>query len=256
MSVRLEKITYKIGDQPIVRDASTLIKSGQLTVIIGPNGAGKSTLVKLICGEIKPNTGTIFLNDTALPLLDLQAQAQIRRVMTQSTSLAFDFTVSDILELSWLKNSFSSFQARMFGLAEKNEVSHLLHQNFRTLSGGEQQRVLFTRALLQLDEPSTGSDNQYLFLDEPTAHLDIKHELNTLQLCREYAYAGIGVVAVLHDLNLAARFADQIILMESGEIVSQGLVRDVLTEKNLSESYGTPIGVQFDYPKNRLFVYT
>ena len=132
MSVRLENITYKIGAQPIVRGASTLIKSGHLTVIIGPNGAGKSTLVKLICGEITPNSGAIFLNDTALSLLDLKAQARIRSVMTQSTSMAFDFTVRDILELSWSKGSFSSFQARMCGLAEKNEVRHLLYQNFRS----------------------------------------------------------------------------------------------------------------------------
>ena len=256
MSVRLENITYKIGGQAIVRDASTLIKSGHLTVIIGPNGAGKSTIVKLICGEMTPNSGAIFFNDTALPLLDLKAQARLRSVMTQSTSLAFDFTVRDILELSWSKASFSSFQARMFGLAEKNEVRHLLHQNFRTLSGGEQQRVLFTRALLQIDEPSASRDDQYLFLDEPTAHLDIKHELHTLQLCKEYTSAGLGVVAVLHDLNLAARFADRIILMKRGEIVSQGPTADVLTAKHLTESYETPIDVLFDAPKNRLFIYT
>ena len=256
MSVRLENITYKIGGQAIVRDASTLIKSGHLTVIIGPNGAGKSTIVKLICGEMSPNSGAIFFNDTALLLLDLKAQARLRSVMTQSTSLAFDFTVRDILELSWSKGSFSSFQARMCGLAEKNEVRHLLHQNFRTLSGGEQQRVLFTRALLQIDEPSASHDDQYLFLDEPTAHLDIKHELHTLQLCKEYTSAGLGVVAVLHDLNLAARFADRIILMKRGEIVSQGPTADVLTAKHLTESYETPIDVLFDAPKNRLFIYT
>ena len=84
MSVRLKNITYKIGGQVIVRDASTLIKSGHLTVIIGPNGAGKSTIVKLICGEITPNSGAIFLNDTALPLLDLKAQARIRKTFAES----------------------------------------------------------------------------------------------------------------------------------------------------------------------------
>ena len=191
MSVRLENITYKIGGQAIVRDASTLIKSGHLTVIIGPNGAGKSTIVKLICGEMTPNSGAIFFNDTALPLLDLKAQARLRSVMTQSTSLAFDFTVRDILELSWSKGSFSSFQARMCGLAEKNEVRHLLHQNFRTLSGGEQQRVLFTRALLQIDEPSASRDDQYLFLDEPTAHLDIKH-VTHLTIVQRIHFRGLG----------------------------------------------------------------
>ena len=116
--------------------------------------------------------------------------------------------------------------------------------------------MLFTRALLQIDEPSASRDDQYLFLDEPTAHLDIKHELHTLQLCKEYTSAGLGVVAVLHDLNLAARFADRIILMKRGEIVSQGPTADVLTAKHLTESYETPIDVLFDAPKNRLFIYT
>ena len=167
--MEMKNITLRFGGVVAIKDISFDVREGEIRAIIGPNGAGKSTILKLICGEITPNSGAIFLNDTALPSLDLKAQARIRSVMTQSTSLAFDFTVRDILELSWSEGSFSSFQARMFGLAEKNEVRYLLHQNFRTLSGGEQQRVLFTRALLQIDEPSTSRDDQYLFLDEPTS---------------------------------------------------------------------------------------
>jgi iron complex transport system ATP-binding protein len=256
MTIRVNQIEYQIGAKSIVRDVSTLIRPGQMTALIGPNGAGKSSLVKLICGEISPNSGNIYIENVPLALIGLKEQARIRSVMTQNTTLAFDFSVSDVLELAWHSGNFVAFEARKRRLAANNELVHLLDQNFRNLSGGEQQRVLFARALLQLEDTAGSYDGRYLFLDEPTAHLDIKHELHTLQSCRDYTEDGLGVVTVLHDLNLAARFADRILLMKNGQIVSQGLVRDVLTADNLSESYETPIEVQFDESKNRLFIHT
>jgi len=129
-------------------------------------------------------------------------------------------------------------------------------RKFNTLSGGEQQRVQFARALLQVGGLSKAADDRFLLLDEPTSNMDVAYELNLLNLAKEVRKTGVGVIVVLHDLNLAARFSDQIILMNSGLIVASGQPEEVLSDRILSDVYSTQLRVERHEELDRIVVYS
>ena len=170
--------------------------------------------------------------------------------MSQLQPIAFDFSVKEIVEMGWVDRGESEY-ADQFDDAV-NEVIHkcgvkdLINRNFNTLSGGEQRRIHFARTLLQLWRPSNSDDPKYLFLDEPTANLDLTYEIKLLNIVKEIAQEGAGVMLVLHDLNLAAKFSDKVAILKSGSIIDIGLPKDVLRSTLLSDIYEIDVEVKDD----------
>ena len=171
-------------------------------------------------------------------------------------SVVFDFLVDEILEMGWISGSLERFNQSRSKVVRECELEDLVDRKFNSLSGGEQQRVQFARALLQIMSRTEDDEDHFLLLDEPTANMDVAHELNLLKVSREILKESVGVVVVLHDLNLAARFSDQIILMDSGCVVASGKPEEVLSGKILSDVYSTPIRVERHEELGRLVVYS
>ena len=256
MSYRLKQVSFAIGSKYIVKDLEFSFKAGNLVSIIGPNGAGKTTLLKLMSGELKPSGGEIFLNDFAFSELSLKERANKRAVMTQSSSVVFDFLVEEILEMGWVQGSSDDFVKACSDVVNSCGLDELMGRKFNTLSGGEQQRVQFARAMLQVGGLSKTAEDRFLLLDEPTSSMDVAYELNLLNLAKEVRKTGVGVIVVLHDLNLAARFSDQIILMNSGLIVASGQPEEVLSDRILSDVYSTELRVERHEQLDRIVVYS
>ncbi|MEM7077407.1 MAG: heme ABC transporter ATP-binding protein [Pseudomonadota bacterium] len=255
MGVVAQNLTYQVGRRRILHDVSTTFEPGYVTGLIGPNGAGKSTLLRLLAGEENPTEGRVIWAGDDVRTLSLSDLATRRAVMTQSNFVAFDFLVEEIIALGWLGRAQLLADA-LEEVVTLTGVSDLLGKKFNTLSGGEAQRVQFARALLQLFPLGEQEQEQarYLLLDEPTASLDVANELHLLGLVRQIAAHNVGVIVVLHDLNLAARFADRLTLLNGGEVVKSADTDAVLTSKLLSEVYNTPLQVEYHNALDRLLV--
>lgn len=251
-------IDVSLGGQAILKHVSTAVVPGVVTALVGPNGAGKSTLLHVLCGDHSPGSGSVTLNGQPLGAIGVSEQARLRSVMSQSNAIAFDFLVDDILGMGWVRSSHagaSDFRSAFRQVVADCGIQHLAGRRFNTLSGGEQQRVHFARALLQV-WPGGEAETRYLLLDEPTSSLDLAHELLVLRLVRRAAVHGLGVLVVLHDLDLTARFADRVILMAQGQVLACGNTAEILEPARLSEVYGTPVQVEWHPRLDRLVVYS
>lgn len=248
MTIRAISISAEINGIPLLSDMSLEIVPGEVLALVGPNGAGKSTLLSVLAGDLNPVQGSVFYNKRNIAQLDVQERAHYRSVMSQALPMVFDFSVKDIVEMGWLHNGqyFYSdhFKSAVQQIIDQCNISSLINRRFNTLSGGEQKRVHFARALLQLWKCEDSLEAKYLMLDEPLANLDIRHELSLLAVIRKAAASGIGVLIVLHDLNLAAKFADKVAMLNQGRIVGLGVPEDVLTTQLLTSVYDVPVNVK------------
>lgn len=244
-------VTFRVGGRDLVKDVDLDLVPGRLTVVIGPNGAGKSTLFRLMTGEIAPTSGEVTVAGQNVRRLSAFDMARLRAVVPQHTVLAFPFSVAEVVELGMTVPGLipSGSRARALTLAMLNRVGlrSLAERAYTTLSGGERQRVHIARALAQLEaaERIAARDSvrpaSTLFVDEPTSSLDIAHQLLVLDELKREAGNGRAVLAVLHDLNLAAANADEIVLMSDGVQAARGRPADVLTDELLSTAYGCEI---------------
>ncbi len=248
MSIQANSIDINLNNRSILKDVSLSVEQGEILSVIGPNGAGKSTLLKSLAGDIKPSEGEISYDRKNIDEINIQERAFTRSVMSQLQAIAFDFSVKEIIEMGWVSRGESTyakeFKDAVMEVVIKCGVKSLINRNFNTLSGGEQRRIHFARTLLQLWRPSNSDDPKYLLLDEPTANLDLTYEVKLLNIDKEAASEGAGVMLVLHDLNLAAKFSDKIALLNKGSVVKTGTHKDVLTPDILSELYDIDIKVQ------------
>ena len=253
MTIKSESMSLEIDGGEIVNDINIEVFPGKVLALIGPNGAGKSTILKLLSGDVKPTSGVVKYNDINISNIPFVDRAHIRGVMSQSQTIAFDFSVLEIIEMGWLHSDhdyYTSFYPDVLKqIIEDCELQHLADRKFNTLSGGEQKRVHFARVLLQLWIPEGDIHPRFMLLDEPLANLDIYHELKMLEIIKKYLSKNIGVLLILHDLNTASKFADNIVLMKNGTIVKNGSTIEVLTESILSETYETKIKVNDTSPK-------
>lgn len=256
MTLAANAVSLRFGHEPVLKDVSLDVVPGTVTALIGPNGAGKSSLLRVLSGETRPTAGEVRLNGTSLTRLSASRQARQRSVMAQSADVVFDYTVEEILRMGWVQGSRERLAASLGDLVQACGIRHLFARRFRTLSGGEQQRVQFARALLQVWATEDDSGPRYMLLDEPTSSQDLAHELLTLRLARRAAQRWIGVLVVLHDLNLAARFADRATLLDNGSVVASGGVATVFRDALLTRTYGTRIRVQRHETLERLVVHT
>jgi iron complex transport system ATP-binding protein len=237
--------SVSLGRTRIVNDISFTAKPGELLAIIGPSGSGKTTLLKAITGE-RTYSGSITLNGAEIVSFSPEEQAQIRGVLPQASHLSFPLTVSEVIGLGILDH-------RLGRAARAHRISEALHKigldgfegrTYQDLSGGEQQRVQLARVLCQVWEPVAADGTpRWLFLDEPVSSLDIKHQYQIMQLAAGYAQRGGGVVAVMHDLNLTATFADKVLVMKDGLKVRHGDLKNVFSDEVLSGAFEMPLEI-------------
>ncbi|MGB0100723.1 MAG: heme ABC transporter ATP-binding protein [Nocardioides sp.] len=223
----------------ILADVDIDVRAGELVALVGPNGAGKSTLLGVLSGDVEPTSGTVVLDDRRLGAYPARELARLRAVQLQKQGLAFGFRVHEVVRMGrspWHRTSEEDDDDRVVADAmERAEVTGLADRLYPTLSGGEQARTSFARLLAQA--------TPVLMLDEPTAALDIRHQEALLAVAREAARAGAAVVVVLHDLSIAAAYADRVCVLSGGSVRADGPPAEVLTADLLSEVYAHPVDV-------------
>lgn len=241
----LAGVRVVFGSTRIVKDMSFAATAGELLAIIGPSGSGKTTLLKAITGE-RPYSGSIRLAGNEIAGLPAEHQAEMRGVLPQASQLSFPLTVSEVIGLGILVRR-QSRMVRNLRIAEalsKVGLPGFEGRHYQDLSGGEQQRVQLARVLCQVWEPASPDGTpRWLFLDEPVSSLDIKHQYQIMALAKDYARRGGGVVAVMHDLNLTATFADKVLVMKEGEKIRHGLLNDVYSIDVLSNAFDMPLEI-------------
>jgi iron complex transport system ATP-binding protein len=252
-------LTYSTGSSALLRAVDLAVRPGRVVVLIGPNGAGKSTLLRLLSGELKPTQGAILLDGRPLGSFAPSELARRRAVVPQASVLTFPFTALEVTMLGITVPGFgvSDAETRKAALAALDclDMADLKDRLYVHLSGGERQRVHIARTLCQLAMPTYHSGETRCFLlDEPTASLDLAHQTQVLSALRAQAQAGRAVLAVLHDLNLAAALADDIVLLARAEVAAAGSAREVLRDDLLSAAYGCPVRTNQTPQGDRPFV--
>lgn len=249
-------INYAINGRPILRDVSFSAQAGEVTIIIGPNGSGKSTLLKALTGEIA-TSGAIAINGNDLARLKPWEAASMRAVLPQASVLTFPFLVREVIRLG-LSEGYSGSAIANRRLTEQAlaavDLAGFAGRYYNDLSGGEQQRVQLARVLCQVWEPVVDNTPRYLLLDEPISSLDIRHQLQIMEIVRSYADRGGAVIAVLHDLNLALMYADRLAVMANGEMVAQDRADLVLTDQLLETVFGCPLRINHRPSMHQPFV--
>lgn len=241
-------VTVRAGSAVLLDGVGFSADAGQFTAILGPNGAGKSTLLKVLAGSLQPVTGKVSLCGREVRAWPRREASQRRAVLSQRTDLTFPFSVRDVVLLGRSPYAGQSDRRTDRVVAvrtmEMCGIEHLALRNYTTLSGGEQQRVQLARVLAQLHRHGAEFDDcegQLLLLDEPTSSLDIAHQHAILELARGFCDRGLAVVAVLHDLNLAAMFADVVHLMNKAKIVEAGTPSAAIRPETVKSVFEVPV---------------
>ena len=246
-------ITFRVGGKALISDVSVSFAPGRLHLVIGPNGAGKSTLIKVLARLLRPQTGRVEYEGADVQHASEADLAKRRAVLSQAVEVAFPLTVREVV----MMGRYPHFRGRPGPVDERIadelmeffDVTEFGDRNYQTLSGGERQRVNFARVLAQLwrdgHGPSAAVSHptrppcRYLFLDEPLTFLDIRHQIEFMKKVRGFTDApDVVTVGVVHDLNLAARFADQIVLLDQGRVVAAGTAAEVLTAERIRGVFG------------------
>lgn len=237
MRLEVENISFSYESARVLKDVSFNVRSGEFLGIIGPNGSGKTTLLRCMSNVLKPQVGTVLLDERTIRKMTRREISRRVAVVPQKSSIDFDFTVADMVLMGRTPHlsRFSTESRHDLEIAEtamRATNTYVLRDRlFDELSGGEQQRVIIARALAQ--EPKV------LLLDEPTAHLDVSCQLDVLDLVRELGKSrGITILSVFHDLNLASQYSDRLILLKEGRIFSVGKPNDVLAPKSIKAVFG------------------
>lgn len=226
--IRAEKVSFQVPRRWLLKDVDFSLEAGEMVVLLGPNGAGKSTLLKSLCGQIKPTSGTVLFRDKPLASWHPKELARHRAVLPQQSVVPFDFTGLEIVLLGRSPHGDSFACEEMAREAmRRTACDHLADRTVTTLSGGELQRIHLARVLVQIGLEKT-AEPRCLMLDEPISALDPAHQHEALRVARRLAHDGVAVLVVLHDLNLAAQYADRLVMMMDGVLHASGTAREVL----------------------------
>lgn len=235
-------VGYRVGSTWLLRSVSFDVMHGELLALVGPNGAGKSTLLSVLAGERAPSEGHVDFEGTDLATWTARDLARRRAMLAQDNQVAFPFTVRDVVAMGrapWRGRPEEDDDDDAVAEAlERADVAHVATRTFPSLSGGERARVSLARVLAQRTD--------VVMLDEPTAALDLRHQEDVMNVARGLATSGKAVVVVVHDLSLAAAFADRIALLEAGSLAALGSPAEVLDESLLERVYGLPVRVVAD----------
>ncbi len=231
------------GERCVLEALNLALSPGRLLALVGPNGAGKSTLLALLAGVLRPDAGQVRLDGRCLRDWPPRALARRRAMLSQKVHLPFDFSVREVVMLGRSPHGGATGnhhdRRRVDDALRTAQAWDLRERSWLELSGGEQQRVQLARVLAQVSD--RGEASAWLLLDEPEAGLDMAHQHHILAQARELAHGGMGVVAVVHDLNLALRHADEVALLSGGRLLRRGTPAEVLEADVLSNVYGLPL---------------
>ena len=238
--IKARKVSVSIGRKRIVSGAGLEAPAGTLVAIVGPNGSGKTTLLRALSADLAYE-GQIAINGHDLVGLKPHQLAGMRAVLPQATALSFPFTVREVVGLGLSAGRSGALAGEAPHLPERAlarvDLDGFAGRFYQELSGGEQQRVQLARVLCQVWAPVLEGRPRFLFLDEPVSSLDIKHQLVIMRIARDFAARGGGVIAILHDLNLAAMFAERIVVMHRGRVAATGTPHDVLSDGLMSRVF-------------------
>lgn len=255
MTLAAVDLSVRVGHAVLVDHASLALEVGEIVAVVGPNGAGKTTLVRAMAGDITPTDGTVTLDDRSLHDWPGRELARRRAVMGTGNDVAFGFTAAEVALMGRMPihgGAPTAADLDVIGtLLDAVDCSGLGERVFSTLSTGERQRVQLARTIAQVSDVPNSADavnataaaghERFLLLDEPTSSLDPAHQHTAMRLLRQQADAGRGVLAVLHDLNLAAAYADRIVLMKDARIVEAGEPMSVMDAELLEGIFEVPM---------------
>lgn len=241
--LRAESLSVRRGTSTVLDGIDLELRPGELFGVLGPNGAGKSSLLGALSGELAPAAGRILLAGRALTAWPGRERAQRLAVLPQSSTLNFAFRVEEVVAMGRLPHATGRQRDGEVVAAAlmAADIAHLAGRSYLALSGGERQRVQLARVLAQL---WPGAPGQVLLLDEPTAMLDPLHQHAILQTVQQLAARGVAVLVVLHDLNLAARYCDRLLLLGAGRAQALGTPDEVLRAAPLKAVFGLDVLVQ------------
>ncbi|MFP3916488.1 heme ABC transporter ATP-binding protein [Lysinibacillus telephonicus] len=234
----INSLNYSLQEKQILNNIQLVLPEGEFIGLIGPNGSGKSTLLKLLYRYIKPQNGQVWLREKDVWEIGEKQFAKEVAVVTQESSVAFDFTVKELVFMGrtphkkLLKRDSKSDEEIVEDAMKKADVLHLANRNYSSLSGGEKKRVIVARALAQ--------QTDVLILDEPTNHLDIEHQFALLDLLSE---CSMTVIMAIHDLNLAATYCDKLLLLQKGKLCAFGSPEEVLTVEQLKHVFNVDVEI-------------
>jgi iron complex transport system ATP-binding protein len=238
--IELTSVGLALDGRAILKNVSLQVFPGEVLALVGPNGAGKSSLLSVMSGDVQATTGRALLQGRDVSKYRVDEAARQRSVLMQSNEVSFPFTVAEIVEMGrapWARTTSLADDNKAIAEAlEKADVRHLVERRFNQLSGGERARVSLARVLAQR--------TPVVLLDEPTAALDLKHQESVMKTVREIAGQGRAVVVVVHDLSVAAGYADRVAMVVEGKIAAVGSPREVITAKRVSEVYGVAVDIE------------
>ena len=242
--LEVKAVSLGLGKQSILADVNLCVNSGECLAVVGPNGAGKSSLFRVISGEWPHYQGKIYFNQHELQFWTLSQLARMRAVMPQNSSLSFPYTVAEVVMLGRLPHSSGQKKDREIcqQVMTMCDVAQFAERSYLQLSGGERQRVQLARVLAQIWTP-VDEGPRVLLLDEPTSALDLSHQLALMEMVKQVAQAQVAVVIILHDLNLAARFADRIMVMHQGAVDALGTPEEVMVPQRIRRVFGVDANV-------------
>jgi len=237
--IRASEVIVDLDGRRVLDDISLDVRPGEVLALVGPNGAGKSTLLSVLSGERQPASGHVVLDERELSRYSALELARRRAVLTQENSLSFPFRVLEVVQMGrspWTRTAeIARDSGAVNDAAARADIAHLAARRFTELSGGERARVSLARVLAQ--------ETEFVFLDEPTAALDLRHQEDVRRIARDLADAGRAVVVVVHDLSFAGAIADRIALLGAGRLIALGAPAEVLTAEAISTVYELPVDV-------------
>jgi iron complex transport system ATP-binding protein len=236
-----KSVAFGYGPCEVLDGVSLSIREGDFLGVIGPNGAGKSTLLKLLTRAASPDRGSVEFLGRNLSEYSVKEIARLMAVLPAEMHFSYDFTVREVVKMGrapylpfWSEGTEKDLEIVHRAIAASG-IEALADRSVRTLSSGERQMAFLAQAMAQ--QP------RILLLDEPTVHLDIRHQVEIFRILEQWNEGGLTVAVILHDLNVAARFCKRLVLMRQGRILRDGPPKEVLTEENLTQLYGIPMKV-------------
>jgi iron complex transport system ATP-binding protein len=242
MSILVKNLSLDLSDRLLLKNISFELKPGEMVAVIGENGAGKTSLINCLT-DCYSTHESVFINGRAIESYTLEHLAQFRAVLTQSNELTFPFKVAEVVRLGLSLTSLSVNQQDQVieDCLRLVDGCRFKERNYQTLSGGEKQRIQLARVLAQIsiecDYP------RYLFLDEPTSALDMKHQFETLKMLKSLCRKNIGIVIILHDINLAAMYCDRIALLKQGELLKLGTPNEVFQRQIIKQGFEVDVDI-------------
>ncbi|AKG91554.1 ABC-type cobalamin/Fe3+-siderophores transport system component [Geoglobus ahangari] len=238
MALEVRDVGVVLGSRRVLESVALSLRKRELVVLLGPNGSGKSTLMKAIYGILRPVRGAIYVDGRAVHSMDRKEVARHLGYLPQESESA-SLRVIDVVLFGRIPHvqfspSSKDYEKAIHALRMVGMEGYA-QRNFSELSGGEKQKVLLARIFCQ--------ETDYLLLDEPTSHLDIRSQVEVMRVVRKLVDSGKGALVAMHDVNLAAMFADRVVMVKNGRIVVQGGVREVITPENIMEVYGIDVEV-------------